>query len=222
LLGSNYVSNNVAIFDLISNNTGEDAVVNILNWNDIPDSNFPTEKLIHVNKTGSFNDINILVFRDLSDEEYYYGVIKKEEITKIQQSGGSGSGSGSVTYSYNYTISAGGKDYSYKSPDDLGGLGSVVRVKIVNNSINTILNGVTLGATCGTVSAVDPLRIRANATTYWLSSNVAVYFEDSQGNFTQKSLSDIITNAGYSLVSIYLDKAQINGGKVVAIVVVVP
>lgn len=226
LLGTDYVSSNVAIFDLISNNTGEDAAVSILDWTDIPEGTFPYDKLLHVNRAGSFNDINVLVLKDFSNEEFDYGLIKRLDITQVQQSGGSGgsggSGSGPVVFNYNYTINAGGKDYTYKTQYNYGGVGSIVRVKILNGTISVIVNDVTLATASPSVTAIDPLRILVNGTTYWLKNNVNVYFQDSQGNFTAKAISDILPNVNYSSVYVYLDKAQSSGGKVVAIVVSVP
>ncbi|MDP4092714.1 MAG: S-layer homology domain-containing protein [Bacillota bacterium] len=229
LLGSSYVAGNAPIFDLISNDSGSDAQVDLIDFKDLPNGTLPGSKVLYMSTTGDFQDIRLMVVSDLLGQQYGFGMIDNVNTSTVQQPNPLYTGSGDLVHpatipvtNYTYSVNVGGKDYSFKSLNLYGGVTSIVRVKLVNGSISDMQNNATYAASATKVDAIDAMRIKVNGTIYWFRSDVQVFFRDSSGNTTKKGISDISSSISYSNISIYLDNTQNYGGKVAAILVQLP
>jgi hypothetical protein len=212
-IDDNYVSDNVRVFDLISNNSGSDADVKVLNWNDLYSGKLEAGKVLYLNKAGAFNNINVVVLNDVFNEKNSFGVVKSVKTTT----------SGGKTIN-NCSIGVNGKDYQLSvNSNDSGEIDQMdaVSVALVNGQIGSF-SGVSLPNISGTtlpIQAIDSKEIMLNNIVYRLTDDVAIYYKDTAGNITTKAAGDIDISKTYSKVSLFLDKALSYGGKIRLIVI---
>lgn len=209
-IGEYFASDNVRVFDVISNNAGEDAVVKVLNWDDLHSGVLQAGRISFMNHTGDFGDINVMVLNDVFDEGYSYGFVKSMSMSSISK----------TRVSFNYTIGIGGKDYQWSTTNIYSiPAQSVVSVSVQNGQVTNFGGIVTNEPAATNIQAIDTNKIKLNNIVYKFRNGIAVYYKDSTGNITTKNTTDIDITKTYSNISIYLDKPLSYGGKVKMIVI---
>lgn len=221
-MDNSYVSHNAKIFNIVADNAGysSDAEVYLSSWNDFASSTITSGQILHVNTAGTYGDINVIVVKDLSNSGWKTGIVKEKTAvtTKVQVTNADNSISMvDKISSYNYSIVVDGTVKSYKYDSDIVSAGQVIKVKIVNNNIDSISTGYYTSSYGYNFEAADVNKIRINSTTYYLGANAAIYFRNSSGDYTLKTISDITAGKQYQLVSIYLD--YYDDSRVAAIVI---
>ncbi|HEY9059798.1 MAG TPA: S-layer homology domain-containing protein [Pseudobacteroides sp.] len=185
LIDSYLVTDDVKIYNIMSNNDGSDTQVNILNWSDIPYGNIPAGKIIHINKSGEFGDINIIVASDLLDQKYKLGVVSKI-------SGG------------RYSIMVDGREYSYNGPVTNAQIGSTTIVSM-SGGIDAVL-GITYSYNKSTkIQAYDMKRIKINDKVYRFRNDMVIYKKGIDGGITVIGKDDLRTDKTYVDVSLFTD-----------------
>lgn len=205
---TNYITSNVKIFNFISNPTGADAQVQLLKLSDLPSGSIPSGKILHMNKTGDFSDINLILASDISSDKYNrIGFVKSYRI----------SGQNSISA----TILIDGSEYTYSGPCDLKGLnaGSVVKVMFQNGKISFIQEKETPFSSNTTIQAIDAYRLRINNINCWFKSNSTIYFIDVNGAIKKIGTKDIKTTNYYNDVSVYFDKPSAQYGKAEVVII---
>lgn len=213
-INSSYVTDNVKIFNLISNDSGADAQVSLMDWSDMPAGTLQSGKVLFWNKLAPFDDINVLVMSDALEQQYKFASVEK-----VEQASGRGSSG------YNLTMMIDGKDYVFNyipglnqgRPDYTAG--QMLKVKLVNgrvSEIHEIANPETKGVA---VQAIDSKRIKVNGTTYRFTDDVYIYFKYYDGTCKVKGISDVLTNTVYGQVEVYTDKPLVYGGKARVVVI---
>lgn len=204
-LDGGYIAKNAKIFNIVSNDQGTAATVNLLDLSDIPRGNVQPAKILYVNKAGAFNDINLIVTQDLFDQKYKLATVK------------SASGGGS---NKNYTLLIDGKEYNFTGPNiPTVTVGSVFNVKMVNGKIDSIVENKTADVETQIIQAVDSQRIKIGSNIYWLGNTSNIYLIDSlDGSIKSIGTDDIDTSLTYAKISVYYDKNPYYGGKVATIV----
>ena len=202
-----YVMNNVKVINVISaeTDTKADAKAEIVGWGDMPSGTVPSEKILHIAKSGRFQDVNLILASDIIDQSSTMGFVKTVE-RKTTSDG--------TTLSC--TILIDGKEYSYKLNSDLPGMTerSVVGVSLQNDRI-TAIQGLKSAVSSGVyVQAFDTSRIRVEGTTSTFKSDMIIYLEDKSGNIKKAGIGDIMVDHLYTDVSVYLDKPATSGGTV--------
>ncbi len=211
LLNSNYVTKNVKIFNIISNNDDEDAVANILSWSDMPEGKITDGEIHFTGITGEFEDVSVILSNDILKEKYKPAIIKN--ITAQTSDSG--------VSRYSYTMTVNGEDYQYSSDaaGKIGQIGSVFKLKLSKGSIDgDSIIGYGAEKTGTMIQAFDSQRIKIDGRVYWFKNNLSVYHVDASGNVTVKTIADLKSNVTYGKISLYLDKPSASGGKVEVIV----
>ena len=185
MIGSNLVTDDVKIFNILSSNVDSDTKVEILNWADMPYGDIPSGRILHVNKSGEFGDINIIVANDLLDQKYRMGVVSKI-------SGG------------RYSIMVDGKEYSYGGNVTSAQVGTAVIVSM-SGGIEAVL-GITYSYNKSTViQAYDSKRIKINDKVYRFRDDMVIYKKGIDDNVTVISKDEMVRDKTYADVSLFLD-----------------
>ena len=227
MLDGDYVSHNVKIFNIIDDNrdSDEDSNVELANWSELSSGEIESGKILYVNRTGTYNDINFMVTNDLFEDRYKIGIVNDVETIKANVKTGEDENGKPIydekTRGYNYKILVDGTEYSWSTNDSdkFYGSGSVLRVVMSNGSIDKVKEKISYEALGSKLQAADVNRLKINNDTYFLKGKPQVYFKTTEGDYILKEISDIEVNRAYKSVAVYLDKSLSNGGKVVAIVV---
>lgn len=201
------VTNNVKVFNLLSNSEGADAQVQIVNWSDLPEGDISPDKVLHINMEGFFQDTNIIVTSDILEKDAKIGILKPSNDKLVAEGTNA------------YTILVEGKEYNFNSSMAINGENSAVKVILQNGSISSFREFVSPEEKSNRIQALDKNRIRINNLTYDFGSNTMVCIKDSMGNVKIGSLDDLRINSLYNGVYVYLDKQLEYGGKVVVIMV---
>ena len=207
-INDSYASDNIRIFNLVSNEDGADAEVALLDYQDLPQGTLADNKVFYLNNSGAFNDVNIMLTNDVLGQEYKTAVIES-----------AGVGFNGRNYSFSYKLFADGKEYSYGEQIANGEVGAVVGVKIAQGQIISVDNVRQPDFKASSVEAFDSRRIKVNGRTFWLNKNITVYFWDYDGNVKVKSLADIDIGDLYGSITLFLNKPVSEGGKVDVILV---
>ena len=207
---SNDFSGNVKIFNFLSNDDEVDAQAQVLNWSDLPSGVLQSGKVLFMNKTGSFDDVNLILLNNVTVKDYKLGVVKSYRNLSTPDKP-----------SFSFTITIDGKDYTYNTPSNVYGIsaGSVIKVNLQNNSINNILEIKYPDTQASMIQAVDTDRIRANSITYKFTDNKIIYLVDSTGSVKPIETSQLRTDTLYGQVAIYTDIASSSGGKAELVVI---
>jgi hypothetical protein len=155
----------------------------------------------------------VIVSKDLFKEEWKTGIVKSAEPVV----GISKDGSTDEITSYNYSIVVDGSIKSYKSQENIAVEGEPVKVKLLNNNIESVKSGAYLKASSYTIDAFDAERIKINNVVYYLQSNTVVYFVNKAGDYTLKSIADISIENQYQFITLFNESTGDN--KVAAIVI---
>ena len=207
---SNDISGNVKIFNFLSNDDEVDAQAQVLNWSDLPSGMLQSGKVLFMNKTGSFDDVNLILLNNVTGKDYKLGVVKAYRNLSTPEKP-----------SYSFTITIEGKDYSYAAASNDYGIsaGSVIKVSLQGNSISNIMEIKYPDTQASMIQAVDNDRIRANSITYRFAGSKIIYLVDSSGSVKAIETSQLRTDTLYGQVAIYTDIAAASGGKAEMVVV---
>ncbi|HEX2946157.1 MAG TPA: S-layer homology domain-containing protein [Clostridia bacterium] len=206
----NEIAGNVKIFNYISNNAEVDAQAQVLSWSDLPSGTLRSGKVLFLNKTGDFEDVNLLLLNNVDSKSYVNGIVKS---AKSQILNG--------RTAYTYTISVAGKDFTYAAESNAYdiGPGSVVRLSMSGNAIGNILEVRYPDSQAYMLEAVDKDRIRLNSRTYTFTDDKLIYLLDSAGSVKTIETSQLRTDAAYDLVSVYTDVSYTSGGKAEIVII---
>lgn len=196
-LGSGTVSDNVKIFNLVNNDTGSDVQANVLRWTDLPNGIIPSSKIWYTKTAGAFNDITLIVTDDILNQRYKLGIV-----TSVVANGNS-------TES---TVLIDGMEYKYNAALPVG---SAVKFKMKSTGIDSLVQIMNTVITSSTIQAIDGRRIKVDGTVYYFDNSFSIYYRDSSGVVTVKTLADIDTSKSYQKVSLYT--YDINTGSKVSI-----
>ncbi|MCR4434558.1 MAG: S-layer homology domain-containing protein [Clostridiales bacterium] len=203
-INSTDVTENVKIFNLISNDQGKDCDVSLIDWSDMPTGNLEEGKIAFWNRTGPFSDINVLVLNDAFYDHYRFGVVEKIANDRNSR--------------YEYTLMIDGNEYLYTTYPQIKDTkaGDVVKVEMANNSVNKIVEIPNADAKGVAVGAIDEKRIMVNGNVYRFRDDVKIYFKYYNGVCAEKGINDVKTNWVYGQVDVYLDRP---GGKAELVVI---
>lgn len=226
LIDDTYVSHDVKIFNVVSNNVGqyEDVKVNLIKWSDMPQGTLESGKILYMNEFGNFNDTNIIVTNDLFNDMIRTGIVKTVTpmISNVQKMANGQMITVQEVTGHNYTIVVDGLEKPWKDSyaESAASAGNVVKVSLTSSgSIDTISEIRYAEASTYKADAVNVSRIKISGTSYDIAQNVQVYFAYPSGNYTLGTINDIEAGRTYSNVSIYLDRSLYNGGRVDTIII---
>lgn len=207
-IGTNDVSSNVKIINFITNSSGKNTQVNLISWNDISSGTLPAGKVLYINKSGPFDDVNLILVNDIFNMTNKTAYVQGAQTTT---SGRSTTGT--------YTLLIDGKAYAYSTNSAFYNPESVIKVSVINGAIDTTTNTLLRDVSGTTIQAIDSKRIKLKDVIYKFKNYATIYYKDVQGKITAKTPYSIDLTKTFSNVSIYLDKPLKDGGKVEVITI---
>ena len=201
-IGSNTLADGVTMFDLSSNEAGQDAVVTKIDLTDIKKNYIYKEDVISYAVTTDFGDIGVILFDNITKSEYQYGLLTDKE---VRDSG--------MSISATYTVDFGGTETTYLSSKGFSDMsvGMPVRVS-ANGQVLNSLRPLTAVASGTKVDAIDYNRIKLNGTVYEMDENVIIYRRDAKTNkYITAAQSDLLASNVMS-VELWADDTLDNGG----------
>lgn len=207
---SNDIAGNVKIFNFISNEAEVDAQASVMSWADLPSGVLQSGKVLFMNTTGSFEDVNFILLNNVTAKNYKLGIIKAYRNLSTEDKP-----------SYSFTLTIEGRDYTYNTASNISGtgVGSVVKVNLQGNAVNNIMQAIFPDTQSTVIQAVDSGRMRVNSRTYEFADNKLIYLLDGAGNVKTIETSQLRTDALYTQIEVYTDIDYISGGKAELIVV---
>lgn len=197
MIGGNYLAANVKLLDInLEVEDDEDVIVKPLVWGDMPNQ-IKSDKVIHAERGGDFDDVQLLVVNNLFDEEQYGILI---DYTKNE-------GTSQNPYSATYKIMVGGTPYTYTnsftslSKMFIGMAGDVVYVERDDNKLSD-MRLLTPIEKSNKIDAIDFRRIKINGKIYKLDENVQIY-DISNATPSKLELNEVIyKDINYSAIYI--------------------
>ena len=213
-IGGQFYTRDVKIFDLISNSENADAVVRLVEMDDITFKQILKDEAIHAVRGGPFNDIQLLFLNNATNTGYRYGILLSRNDKQNSRSG-----SGIAAASYDYKMDIGGVEMNFNGVAIKYGAigGQPIAVDIEGNTINRMFSLKQL-PTSPRVVAIDDERIRLDNGIYRLASDVQVYRRMPNRSYELASLREIKPGSDTS-VYLYTDREIKNGGRVRVIII---
>lgn len=197
-LDGHWLTSDCAILELTEKTDGK-ATVRKVERHELSTADWGRSQVIHVQMSGSMNDISFLYIKDVTKAESSFGVIKS--------SGGKGQ----------YKILTDDGEISVTTALKLGNADAVEVVKASDNK--TSVKAMEKLASASTVAAYTKGRIRLGSTTYTVSDNVKIYGGVSADEFSSMSEEEMLNSSNVSAVTLYSDQSLKDGGIVRVIVV---
>ncbi len=211
IIGNSYVANGVVIFNIINTQSAEiDAEV--IPFGDLPSGTLQSGKVKYIHKSGDFDDIDVMLLDNANDENIYYGIVtsKKSSVSMINEE---------MSSNETLTILVNGQSMTYTTDETGLYYNSVARVKVVDNKIISVNAAISAAANGNKIEAVDLTRIKINGKVYYYSNKLSIYKLTGDNNWKKLEASDLSKDKDYGSVTIYLDKAVSNAGKVAMIII---
>jgi len=209
-IGDSYVANGAVIFNIL-NTAPAEIEAEVISFSDLPDGYLMSGRVKYIHRSGDFMDIDLMLLDDALEDNVAYGLVTSKttnafmvgsEIQKIET----------------VTLLVNGIPMVYTGEETGLYVNSVARVKLNGNTIRSIQNSITPVAYSGEIQAIDSSRIRINGKVYTYHKNIAVYKLIGPSNWKTLKISDLKKGTDNGTVTLYLDKPENYGGKVVAII----
>lgn len=192
------VLKDAAIIQLISNEDGKDAQLELVDFDTIDADEIRAGQVTNYITSNKFGDIGIMFVKGLTEAGYDYAFLKS--------AGDSG-----------YKLFIDGEDKTFKRTSNFGVTAqNPVAVRISGDEI-VEMKTLIENASSSKIDAVDSGRIMLNSKVYTLSPNVAVYANEN-GVYTQIT-TDMLEDLEIKGVTLYSDKNKSVGASIKAIVV---
>ncbi len=198
-----WFANDYGIIELISLPDEGEATLRKITLNDINADTLSNKEVIHVQTTGDMGDISIMYVKNVTNEQYSYGVVKEiETVNKANKNYTLLLGSTERVVNSNYTLKA-GEAVGY-GPDSDG--------EYAFKSLLEIGSGKAVTATTSN-------RIKVDDTIYTMSDSAVAYGGDYPKNYRALSIDELAGMDNVTGVKLYSDRSLANGGAVKVIII---
>lgn len=195
-LGANKIIKNVNIIDVKDNNTNENGEYIKVYPARIDGVDISASNVLYYEKNSN-GEIISLILKDVTGDNYSYGVVLKAE-----EKGG-------TSYIYDGKESSTGTFFTIKSK-------TPAKLDIKNNQLKGVA---VLNAVSGVKAFNESYITDTNGKKHYLSDKVSVYYVNSDYDYMLMPLSDVIKNQEDYRITAYYDKSYENGGRVRVIVI---
>ncbi len=199
-LGDKTLSDNVIIFQKLTENTAEVLDIRVLSK-----TKLVSEQVLNIVSGNGFGDIDILYVEGLTDSAYTYGILT----STVKPTGES------TRTTYNITVD--GKSAQYTSDGYISVSAGPVRFKLSEGKIDTI-NALYKIDSAAKIEALDGTRIKLGGKTYDVDTNVLVYNKTDISKYSLLSFYEL-ENSTVKSVTIYSNKSKSNNGTIKMIIV---
>ncbi len=195
------VLKDAAIIQLISNEDGQDAVLEIVDFDTLDTDEIRAGQVKNCIYANKFGDIGVMFVEGLTDSGYEYGILKSMNI-----------GDSNSTYK----LFINGSDETYSSQKRFGATTGPVAVKLSGGTITEMKELISFSSS-SSIDAVEGGRIMVNNTVYKMSPNVAVF--SYKNNVYSEITVDMLSDMQIQGVTIYSDKNKSVNSSIKAVVV---
>ena len=205
-----YVANGAVLFNILNTATAE-IEAEVISFSDLPDGYLMSGRVKYIHKSGDFMDIDVMLLDDAREDNVAYGLVTSKSANVIMVGN-------EIQKIETVTLLVNGMPMVYTGEETGLYVGSVARVKLNGNTIRSVQNNIAASAYSGEIQAVDSSRIRINDKVYTYHKNIAVYKYIGPSDWKTLKTSDLKKGIDNGTVTLFLDKPENYGGKVVAIV----
>ncbi len=199
-LGDKTLSDDVVIFQRLSENTAEVLDIRVLS-----STKLVMEQVLNVVSANGFGDIGILYVEGLTDSAYTYGILT----STVKPTGES--------TRTTYRITVDGKSEEYTSDGYMSVAAGPVRFKLSGGKLDT-MNALYKIDSASKIDALDGARIKLGGKIYDVDTNVLVYNKTDISKYQLMSFYEL-ENTTVKSVNIYSDKSKSNNGTIKMIIV---
>ena len=210
MIGDSYVANGAVLFNILNTATAE-IEAEVISFSDLPDGYLMSGRVKYIHKSGDFMDIDVMLLDDAREDNVAYGLVTSKSANVIMVGN-------EIQKIETVTLLVNGMPMVYTGEETGLYVGSVARVKLNGNTIRSVQNNIAASAYSGEIQAVDSSRIRINDKVYTYHKNIAVYKYIGPSDWKTLKTSDLKKGIDNGTVTLFLDKPENYGGKVVAIV----
>lgn len=207
-LNGHWFANDYGIIELVSLPEEGAATLRKVSVNEIGTDSLSSAEVIHVQQTGDMGDISIIYVKNLTNEQYTYGVVKNKETPDGSSSSGS---------LKDYTLLLGATERTLVNRFNLTP-GEAIGYGKGDDGEDTFISLVEIGSG-KKVDAKTETRIKLGDTVYNLSDGVVAYGGDYPVNYRAISMDKLVEMQNVSKVTLYSDRPLSQGGTVKVIIV---
>lgn len=188
------LAKNVVLFDLVSNNTGQDAEVVTMELSDIKTDFLYEGDIVDYAYANDFGDIGVIVFNNLTLSNTQYGIVNERKVINSD-----------MIISGTYTVDIRGTEQTFTGNVAYSvDIGDPVKL-VINNGRLDKMQRLTRVASARSVDAIDYDRIKVGGKVYPMDENVVVYERESSSyHFVPVALSTL-TGDNVIEVELYAD-----------------
>ena len=198
-----WFANDYGIIELVSLPYEGAATLRKVSLNELNISSLSAAEVIHVQTTGDMGDISILYIKNVTNEQYTYGVVKEYETI-----------SGT---NRNYTLLLGNTQTVINNHFRFDA-GEAIGYGMNKNGEISFISLVKVGEG-KSVTALTSNRIKVDDTVYTMSDNAVAYGGDYPKNYRALSLDELVGMKDVVSIVLYSDHSLSSGGAVKVIVV---
>ncbi|MBP3359377.1 MAG: S-layer homology domain-containing protein [Clostridia bacterium] len=204
-IGKYTLSDDIVIFQLISNDDNNEAKAEVLDIKVLPVKSLSADRVLNAVTANSFGDIGLLFVEELTDSSYEYGILT----STVKPSGDS------TTTTYN--ITADGSKGSYISDSYMSANVGPVKFRTENGKVVKISSLYQYGS-ASAIDAIDGTRIKLGSSIYSIASNVIVYQKKDINTYELLGFDELEHTAVKS-VTVYSDVTKSQNGDIKVIVI---
>ena len=200
-IGSTVLTGDVKFIELVKNETGSDAVLNVIDFKNLNVKTLYDSNVITTVSDNAFGDVQLVYLSNITNSNLIYGILKSSKVS-----------SGGMSISGTYVVDVNGKEQTYRSSVGFSAKeGRPVSLDISGGTL-TSLQELSQTLSYGrTVDAVEEGRIKVDSVIYEMSENVVIYKQENGYTYTPISMDDLKSDKLNS-ISLYSDKLTSIGG----------
>jgi|GEM_PF-3060750 len=211
-IGGKALAKDIVLFDLVSNNSGQNAVVKVIKLSDITQTYMYSDDIISYASNSGFGDIGVMMLKNLSASNMTYGVVTYQNVQ--------GSQAGSTVATYRVQID--GTEHTVSGSTIYSvSVGQPVGVTMESGRITKLTPLIKI-ASASKLDAIDFDRIKIGGVVYNMEENAPIYRTES-ATITNKFITipqSALTDSKVIDIQLYSDRSLASGGKVRVIKVV--
>lgn len=208
-IGNNWLTADATLIELVyepENHTGE-AIAKVIDIDDISIETLYNSNVVYALTTGDFDDVSFAVLKNVTNNSYSYGILKKSNVVSV----------GMALQNSSYTIVTDGKEMQYLSSfaKDFDA-GTPVAFIAEGSSIKTI-NKLNFSPR-GKLNAIDELRVKIGNDIYTNADDLQIYSYSFSRGYTRLSVEGAQKHKGEN-AAVYTDANSVSGGLVRVVII---
>lgn len=207
-IGDTYLTADATLIELVyepETHTGT-AVAKVIDIDDIAIDEIYSSNVVYTLKTGDFGDVSFAVLKNVTNDNYVYGVLTDSNVNAA-----------GMNVSSSYKVITNGVEKSYNASFGQSiDKGMPVAMIIENGALKSIY--ALKSAARSKLNAIDGLRVKAGNTIIEMAEDAQIYLYRTGNGFTSLSESQAKEYIGKT-VGVFVDAKTVSGGMARVIVI---